>query len=41
MTTRLLPLAAVVLHAAGSSTPLPPHWPLQSKPALEGAVSAQ
>ena len=41
MSARLVLLAATALLAACSSTPLPPDWQLQAKPALEGAVSAQ
>lgn len=40
MSARLGMLAAASLLAACSSTPLPPDWQLQAKPALEGAVSA-
>lgn len=40
MSARLVMLAAAALLAACSSTPLPPDWQLQAKPALEGAVSA-
>lgn len=41
MSARRLMLAAMALLAACSSTPLPPDWQLQAKPALEGAVAAQ
>ncbi len=41
MSARLVMLATAALLAACSSTPLPPDWQLQAKPALEGAVSAQ
>jgi hypothetical protein len=41
MSARLVMLAATGLLAACSSTPLPPDWQLQAKPALEGAVAAQ
>lgn len=34
-------LAVAALISACSSTPLPPDWQLQARPALEGAVSAQ
>lgn len=40
MSARLMMLAAAALLAACSSTPLPPDWQLQARPALEGAVSA-
>lgn len=40
MSARLVMLAVAALLAACSSTPLPPDWQLQAKPALEGAVSA-
>jgi hypothetical protein len=40
MSARLVMLSATALLAACSSTPLPPDWQLQAKPALEGAVSA-